>query len=541
MSDIVSIYPIVVIITSTLVVLGSLVFLWITGLEKVNKSLRLRRQTTIFILIFFYGVVFAGMAVFFLTNRDTGVLNNSKHLNIDSIVQEKSIKWTLLNNDLLNTGVNDILIDKDEPTSIYLNTSGGIFKSTDYGGHWRQFNDGIKEEDKSRLSRLENLQSLSIIAGSGSEQRMYQYYKYENKWESLNYFNMLNKARKFQDIKNPDRWNYLDLEDKAKVDNALQMLRGINMEDGGNTIIGGAKIIDIVHDKSNPGLLYVLIVISYMDTNIGYMDMNDAKNMYDKEKFSSRVFLIKNPGDSAEVEDLTKQFPIEFNGKYRLQKLLMPRDKLFILYDGELYNRSVEEKEWHLISNDLIDEKTKITDIKMSQTTPCEIIISNASSKDLLEQQLCFGKNDLPVMYLTIWNSDKNYNAIITNNPYLVGNNERWGVVVNENVRSGTESYFPKEILENESWLTNLISFKEGTIKSYSPEVIYTYNAGNSFYGGYDNKFVLINMSDKKIYLFGLPEEVKNKGLSDFLIDPTNEKRFYISVGGVGVYKGEVE
>lgn len=532
MSNISSVFPVVITVVGMLVVIISLVLLWVMGLEKISKRLRLQRQTIILALILFCSIVLASMAVLFSTTGSIGILNVGKILTPNSIFQEKNIKWTLLNNNLLSTSVKDILINKDEPTSIYLNTGDGIFKSTDYGGYWQQFNNGIKEEDKSRLSQLEDFKFLSIMAGSG--EKVYQYS--EDKWKSSNYFNMLSKLRELWSLKeNPDVWNYLDQGDKTKVENALQMLRGINIEDNGKRVMGTPKIIDMAKGDLDK---YFLIVVDYLDEAKNIFD----KNTFNKEKFSSRVFLIKNPDDRVEMEDLTDQFPVEFSKEYKLQKLFyrgkalgMPQDKLFILYDGKLYDRSVEEKEWHLISNDFIDEKTKITDIEMSHTMPCEIISSNLSSKDRLKRQPCFGRRDLPVMYITTRNHDKDYDAIITNNPYLVENNDKWGVVASEDKRSTKESYFLKELLETESWLIDLMSFEKDAIKFYNSEVIYTSSSG------YYNKFVLIDMNDKKMYLFNLPEEVKNRKPNDFLIDPSNKKRFYITVGGVGVYKGEVE
>ena len=504
MSDISSIFSVIITAVGTLIVIIPPVLLWVVGFEKISKHLRLRRKTIILTLVLFYSVVLASMVALFLITGSIGILNIGKILTTNSIIQEKSIKWTLINNDLLNTSVKDILINRDEPSSIYLNTGDGILKSTDYGGHWGQFSNGIKEEDKSQLSQLED---FKFMAGS---ERIYQYS--EDKWKSLNYFNMLSGLREFQNLKeDPNAWNYLDQENKTKVENALQMLHGISTEDNGKRIMGVPKIIDMAEGRGWPEDKYFLIVVDYID---------DAKSIYDKETFSSRVFLIKNPDDRTDVEDLTEQFPVEFNKEYKLQKLFyrskalgMPQDKLFILYDGNLYDRSIEEKEWHLISDDFMDDKTKITDIEMSQTMG----------------------SDLPVMYITTYNHDKNYDAIITNNPYLVENSGKWGVVASEDTRSTRESYFPKEISENESWLIDLISFEKDAVKSYNSEVIYASSIG------YYNKFVLMNIKDKKVYLFNLPEEVRNRELSDFLIDPVNEKRFYITVDGVGVYKGEVE
>lgn len=529
MSNTSSIFPVVITAVGTLIVIIPPILLWVVGFEKISKRLRLRRQTIILALVLFYSIVLASTAVLFLTTGSIGIFNIGKILTTNSIFQEKSIKWTLLNNNLASTSVKDVLMNRDEPTSIYLNTGDGIFKSTDYGGYWQQFNNGIEEDDRPQLSRLED---FKFMVGSG--ERVYQYS--EDKWQSLNYFNMLGKLREFRNLKeNPDVWNYLDQENKVKVENALQMLRDINIEDNGKKIMGAPKIIDMAEGAQDK---YFLIVVDYWDEAQSVFD----KNTFNKEMFSSRVFLIKNPDDRAEVEDLTEQFPIEFRNEYKLQKLFyrgkalgMPQDKLFILYDGKLYDRSVEEKEWHLISNDFIDEKTKITDIKMSQTMPCEIITSNLSSSDLLKQQPCFGRRDLPVMYITTWNHDKNYHAIITNNPYLVENNEKWGIVAIEDAHSTKESYFSNEILENESQMIDLMSFEKDAVKSYNSEVIYTHSIE------YYDKFVLINIKDKKVYLFNLPEEVRNRKLSDFLIDPANEKRFYITVDGVGVYKGEVE
>ncbi|MBA3442748.1 MAG: hypothetical protein H0T92_23100 [Pyrinomonadaceae bacterium] len=56
--------------------------------------------------------------------------------------------WREINNGLTSiSSVTAIVVDRDNPSILYIGTSGGVFKSTDGGANWSAFNDGLTNLD----------------------------------------------------------------------------------------------------------------------------------------------------------------------------------------------------------------------------------------------------------------------------------------------------------------------------------------------------------------------------------------------------------
>jgi hypothetical protein len=76
------------------------------------------------------------------------------------------VDWTLMNTDLTDVFVSAIVIDPTDATTVYVGTSGGVFKSNNGAGKWAPVNIGLADPVVSALA-LDPAGSTLHAGGSG--------------------------------------------------------------------------------------------------------------------------------------------------------------------------------------------------------------------------------------------------------------------------------------------------------------------------------------------------------------------------------------